>query len=85
MMKKLYVVYIGRNSGVYDEWSECQAQVNPFPGSSYKGFQSKSEAEASYLRFTVLDVERNKNGLKNYLLLAFFFIAMTLFLYSNIL
>ena len=35
--------------------------------------QSKSEAEASYLTFTVLDVERNKNGLKYYLLFAFFF------------
>ena len=64
MTKKWYVVYIGRRPGVYDEWSECQAQVNRFPCSSYKGFQSKSEAEASYLRFTVLYVERNKNGSK---------------------
>ena len=85
MTKKWYAVYIGRLPGVYDEWSECQAQVNRFPGSSYKGFQSKSDAEASYLRFTVVDVERKKNRLKNYLLLAFFFIAMALFLYSNIL
>ena len=85
MTKKWYVVYIGRRPGVYYEWSECQAQVRSFPGSSNKGFQRKSEAEANYLRFTVLDVERNKNGLKNYLLLAFFFIVMALFLYSNIL
>ena len=85
MKKKWYAVYIGSLPGVYDEWSECQAQVNRFPGSSYKGFQSKSDAEASYLRFTVVDVERKKNRLKNYLVLAFFFIAMALFLYSNIL
>ena len=84
MTKKWYAVYIGRLSGVYDEWPECQAQVNRFPGSNYKGFQSKSEVEASYLRFTIVDVERKKNLLKNYLLLAFFFIAMALFLYSNI-
>ena len=73
MTKKWYAVYIGRLLGVYDEWSECQAQVNRFPGSSYKGFQSKSNAEASYLRFMVVDVERKKNRLKNYLILAFFF------------
>ena len=85
MTKKWYVVYIGRRPGVYDEWPQCHTQVNHFRGSSYKGFQSKSEAEASYLRFTVVDVERKKNRLKNYLLLAFFFIAMALFLYSNIL
>ena len=35
MTKKWYAVYIGRLPGVYDEWSECQAQVNRFPGSSY--------------------------------------------------
>jgi viroplasmin and RNaseH domain-containing protein len=85
MKKKWYVMYIGRLPGVYDEWSECHAQVNRFRGSSYKGFQSKSEAEASYLKFTVLDVERNKNGLKYYLLFAFFFIAMGFLLYRKIL
>src|ERR1041385_814050 len=85
MKKKWYVVHIGRRPGVYDEWSQCHAQVNRFRGSSYKGFQSKSEVEASYLRFTVVDVERNKNGLKYYLLFAFFFIVMGFLLYSKIL
>ena len=85
MKKKWYAVYIGRRPGVYDEWSECHAQVKSFRGSNYKGFQSKSEAEASYLRFTVLDVERNKNGLKYYLLFAFFFIAIGFLLYRKIL
>src|SRR3954469_23054004 len=75
MKKKWYAVYIGRRPGVYDEWSECHAQVNRFRGSSYKGFQSKSEAEGSYLKFMVLDVERNKNGPKYYLLFAVFFIT----------
>ena len=85
MKKKWHAMYIGRRPGVCDEWSECHTQVNRFRGSSYKGFQSKSEAEASYLRFTVLDVERNKNGLKYYLLFAFFFIVMGFLLYSKIL
>ena len=83
--KKWYAVYIGRRPGVYDEWSECPAQVNRFRGTMFKGFQSKSEAEASYLRFTVLDVERNKIGLKYYLLFSFFFITMGFILYRKIL
>ena len=45
MTKKWYAVYRGRVPGVYDEWSECQAQVDRFPGSSHKGFQSKTEAK----------------------------------------
>ena len=55
-----YVVYKGKVLGVYKEWSECQAQVNGVSGASYKGFENKQEAEASYLRFT-LARERTRN------------------------
>ena len=66
-MQKWYVVYIGRVPGVYTEWSECQDQVNGFRGNNYKGFNSKKDAEASYLKF-LLAGERKKNGLKNFII-----------------
>ena len=44
-------MYVGHVPGVYDEWPECQAQVSGFSGGSQKGFDSRAEAEASYLRF----------------------------------
>jgi ribonuclease HI len=66
-MQKWYVVYIGRVLGVYTEWSECHAQVTGFSGNDYKGFKSKEEAEASYLKF--LRAEGRKNGMKNYIIL----------------
>jgi ribonuclease HI len=47
MAKKCYAVFIGRVPGVYDEWTECQAQVYEFPGGSQRGFDSRNEAEAS--------------------------------------
>ena len=72
----LRIPTIGRRPG---EWSECHAQVNRFRDSSYKGFQSKSEAEASYLKFTLLDVERNKNGLKYYLIFLLSFLSRWVF------
>jgi hypothetical protein len=31
---------------VYDDWDDCVAQVNEFPGNSYKGYKTKEEAEA---------------------------------------
>ena len=80
MAKKCYAVYIGRVPGVYDEWSECQAQVDRFSGSSHKGFQSKSEAEASYLKF-MLAGERKKNQLKNYFIIHFLLIVIAFLLY----
>jgi len=51
MARKWYAVYVGHVPGVYDEWPECQAQVFGFSGGSQKGFDSRVEAEASYLRF----------------------------------
>ena len=51
MARKWYAVYVGHVPGVYDEWPECQAQVSGFSDGSQKGFDSRAEAEASYLRF----------------------------------
>ena len=51
MARTWYAVYVGHVPGVYDEWLECQAQVAGFSGGSQKGFDSRAEAEASYLRF----------------------------------
>ena len=50
---KCYVVYKGKVPGVYNEWPECQAQVNRVLGASHKGFKSRKEAQASYLRYTL--------------------------------
>ena len=80
MTKKWYAVYRGRVPGVYDEWSECQAQVDRFSGSSHKGFESKSEAEASYLKFTLAG-ERNQNRMKNYFIIPFLLIVIAFLLY----
>ena len=46
-------MYKGKVPGVYNEWHDCQAQVNGFSDASHKGFKSRQEAEASYLRFTL--------------------------------
>ncbi len=43
-----YIVWNGRNPGVYDTWGECQAQVDGFPGASFKGFATRAEAESVF-------------------------------------
>jgi hypothetical protein len=47
-----YVVYRGRNPGVYEQWVQCHQQVAGFHNSCYKSFICKDEAIASYLEFT---------------------------------
>ncbi|XP_068920875.1 ribonuclease H1 [Petaurus breviceps papuanus] len=41
-----YAVRRGRKTGVFPTWSECQAQVNRFPGARFKKFATEDEAWA---------------------------------------
>lgn len=43
--KKFYAVRSGRKVGIFESWDECRTQTEGFPGSSYKSFLTKKEAE----------------------------------------
>ena len=43
-----YVVFIGRNPGVYLSWKETEEQVHQFSGNDYKGFDSLEEAREAF-------------------------------------
>ena len=45
---KYYVVWKGRNPGVYDNWEACKKEVDGFQGAVYKGFPDKASADAAY-------------------------------------
>ncbi|MGN7761517.1 ribonuclease H [Paenibacillus sp. 22594] len=46
--QKYYVVWEGKNPGVYGTWAECQAQTDHFTGAKYKSYESRAEADAAY-------------------------------------
>ena len=46
--KKYYVVWKGRNTGIFTNWEECKKQVNGFAGARYKSFKSRAEAEEAF-------------------------------------
>ncbi|WP_166245102.1 ribonuclease H [Paenibacillus turpanensis] len=46
--QKFYVVWVGRQPGIYTSWPECQKQVIQFDDAKYKSFGSKKEAEEAY-------------------------------------
>ena len=46
-----YVVFRGRNPGVYREWQDCNDQVCGFPNCSFRIYPSRDEAMAAYLAY----------------------------------
>lgn len=45
--KKYYVVWEGKEPGIYESWRDAQAQIKNWPGARYKAFPSRAEAEAA--------------------------------------
>ncbi len=46
--RKFYVVWKGRQPGIYDSWAHCEAQVKGFPGAKFKAFPTREMAEAAW-------------------------------------
>ncbi|KZV54453.1 hypothetical protein F511_09768, partial [Dorcoceras hygrometricum] len=49
---KSYIVFVGREPGVYERWSEASKQVCGFRGSCYKGYEIKKDAEEAFRSFS---------------------------------
>ncbi len=52
MKAKYYVVWEGREVGIFNTWEECKKQIDAFPNASYKSFANKKEAENAFHRNT---------------------------------
>ena len=46
--QKYYVVWRGKQPGIYTTWADCQAQVKGAQASLYKAFSTPQEAEAAF-------------------------------------
>lgn len=46
---RYYVVWIGREPGIYREWAQCRAQVDDFPGALYRTYPSAVEAQRAWV------------------------------------
>lgn len=46
--QKYYVVWVGLEPGIYDNWEDCAEQVLTYPGAKYKSFDSMEAAVAAY-------------------------------------
>ena len=45
---KYYVVWKGRNPGIYDDWDVCKKEIIGCKGALYKGFPDLKSAETAF-------------------------------------
>ena len=57
---KYYVVWKGRETGIFSSWEDCKAQTNGFDGAVFKSFESKELAEEAFIESSSLYVGKNK-------------------------
>ncbi|WP_379131962.1 ribonuclease H [Paenibacillus sp. sgz500958] len=46
--QKYYVVWEGKQPGVYGSWAECQAQTDHYTGAKYKSYESRAAADEAF-------------------------------------
>ena len=46
--KKYYTVWKGHNTGVFESWDDCKAQIKDFKGAQYKSFSTFDAAKQAY-------------------------------------
>jgi len=46
--KKYYVVWKGKNKGIYTSWEACKEQIADFKGAKFKSFKTKEIAEKAF-------------------------------------
>ncbi|MDE8339795.1 viroplasmin family protein [Erysipelothrix rhusiopathiae] len=57
MAKKYYAVGVGRETGVFETWHECQEMTNKYKGSKFRVFESEEEAQGYVNSFANIDGE----------------------------
>ncbi len=48
MASKYYVIWQGRETGIFTDWATCKKHIDKFPGAKYKSFKTLAEAESAY-------------------------------------
>jgi ribonuclease HI len=57
---KYYVVWKGRETGIFSSWEDCKAQTNGYEGAVFKSFESKELAEKAFQSSSTQYVGKSK-------------------------
>ncbi|WP_027856232.1 ribonuclease H family protein [Marinobacterium jannaschii] len=62
MAKKFYVVWQGRETGIFTDWPTAQRSVDKFPNARFKSFPTRAEAEAAFSQGAAAAPKRTSPG-----------------------
>ena len=48
MAKKYYVVWQGRETGIFNDWDTCKKKIDRFAGAKYKSYKTLAEAQTAF-------------------------------------
>jgi ribonuclease HI len=57
MAKKYYVVWAGRETGIFTSWDQTKRSVDKFPQAKYKSFPTEAEAKAAFSKSPALSIK----------------------------
>lgn len=46
--KKFYVIWVGHQTGIVDNWAECQRRIKGYPSAKYKSYKTMEEAQKAF-------------------------------------
>lgn len=59
---KFYVVWQGKQAGIFSSWAECKASITDYKGAQYKSFKTFEEAKQAFNKSYFEFKENNKNS-----------------------
>ena len=57
---KFYVVWQGRETGIFTSWEECKPQIEDYKGAQYKSFKTREEAEHAFAHSYYAAINKDK-------------------------
>lgn len=59
---KFYVVWQGRETGIFTSWEECKPQIEDYQGAQYKSFKTREEAEQAFAHSYYAAINKDKKS-----------------------
>jgi len=64
--KKFYVVWEGREKGIFTDWDTCKRHIDKFAGARYKSYKTREEAESAFRSGPAAAMKKAKVAPKKY-------------------
>jgi ribonuclease HI len=62
MAKKYYVVWAGRETGIFTSWDQTKRSVDKFPQAKYKSFPTEAQAKAAFSKSPASSIKSAAGG-----------------------